>query len=70
MEGEKMPENVTCDDLYFGESQTVVPTLLKPKKTEDKDYPFDINIDVENYIEKYKKTKIKRKILRYVSKQD
>jgi len=48
---------------YFGASETYAP-LQKPKKKEES-YK-DINIDVE----KYEKTKVKRKTFRYVPKQD
>lgn len=53
------------DDYYFSES-TVVPVLLKPKKMEDIELPLDFSIDAEMY----KRTKVKRKTLRYVPKQD
>ncbi len=48
---------------YFGASETYAP-LQKPKKKEES-YK-DIDIDVE----KYEKTKVKRKTFRYVPKQD
>jgi len=50
---------------YFGESQTVAP-LSKPKKKEEKDSYSNFNLDVE----KYDKTKVKRKTFHYVPKQD
>ncbi len=60
-----MSDNGTGDDFYFSES-TVVPTLLKPKEKEGIEPPLDFEIDVE----RYKKTKVRRKTLRYVPKQD
>ncbi len=61
----KLSDDGTGEDFYFSES-TVVPTLQKPKQKEDIEYPLDINIDVE----RYKKTKVKRKTFSYVVKQD
>ncbi len=55
----------TGGDFYFSES-TTLPVLLKPKKKEDTDDILDFNIEVE----RYKKTKVKRRTLRYVPKQD
>ena len=49
---------------YFGASETNAP-LPKKKKTKE-DFYKNINIDVA----KYEKTKVKRKIFRYVPKQD
>ncbi len=60
-----MLDSDTGGDSYFSES-TTLPVLLKPKKREDAEVPLDFDIDVE----KYKKTKVKRKTLRYVPKQD
>lgn len=61
----KLSDDGTGEDFYFSES-TTVPTLLKPKEKEDIEHPLDINIDIE----RYKKTKVKRKTVRYVVKQD
>jgi len=47
---------------YFEESGTFAP---KPHKKADV-YPFNIDIDYE----KYERTKVKRKVLGYVPKQD
>jgi len=60
-----MSNDGTGEDVYFSES-TAVPNLLKPKEKEDIEHPLDFNIDIE----RYKKTKVKRKTLRYVVKQD
>jgi len=61
----KLSDDGTGEDFYFSES-TVVPTLRKPKEKEDLEHPLDFNIDIE----RYKKTKVKRKTLHYVVKQD
>ena len=57
-----MTDELTNYD-YFGASETVAPFTKHKKKEES--YK-DINIDVE----KYEKTKVKRKTFRYVPKQD
>lgn len=57
-----MTDELTNYD-YFGASETVAPLSKHKKKVES--YK-DINIDVE----KYEKTKVKRKTFRYVPKQD
>ena len=49
---------------YFGASETVAH-IQKPMKNKKENYK-DIDVDVE----KYEKTKVKRKIFRYVPKQD
>lgn len=60
-----MTDELTNYD-FFGASETVAP-LPKYKKKEDEEESYkDINIDVE----KYEKTKVKRKTFRYVPKQD
>ncbi len=61
----KLSDNGTGEDFYFSES-TVVPTLIKPKEKKDVEPPLDFNIEVE----RYKKTKVKRKTMRYVPKPD
>lgn len=48
---------------YFGASETVAPL---PKHKKKKETYKDIKIDIE----KYEKTKVKRKTFRYVPKQD
>ncbi|MCK5630031.1 MAG: hypothetical protein KAI26_05415 [Nanoarchaeota archaeon] len=58
-----MSDNKIEDDFYFGESKTVASTSIKLKK--DIKSPFD-DIDFEDY----EKTKVKRKILGYVSKRN
>jgi len=58
-----MTDELTNYD-YFGASETVAP-LPKHKKKKEESNP-DIVIDVE----KYEKTKVKRKTFRYVPKQD
>lgn len=60
-----MTDNETGGDFYFSES-TTLPILLKPKKKEDIDTLLDFDIDVK----RYKKTRVKRRTLRYVPKQD
>ncbi|GEM_PF-2538984 len=60
-----MSDEGTFDDVYFSES-TVVPTLLKPKDKGGIKPPLDFEIEVE----RYNKTKVRRKTLRYVPKQD
>lgn len=62
---DKMSDNDTGGDFYFSES-TTLPVLLKTKKKEETEAPLDFDIEVE----RYKKTKVKRKTLRYVPKQD
>lgn len=61
----KLSDNGTGEDFYFSES-TVVPTLIKPKEKENIEPPLDFNIEVE----RYKKTKVKRKTMLYVPKPD
>ncbi|MFZ3169429.1 MAG: hypothetical protein WA130_17580 [Candidatus Methanoperedens sp.] len=60
-----MSNDETGEDFYYSES-TVVPVLLKQKKLEDIEPPLNFIIDEE----RYKRTKVKRKTLRYVPKQD
>lgn len=47
---------------YFGEAETFAPKTQKKEEA----YPFNIEIDFE----KYERTKVKRMVLGYVSKQD
>jgi hypothetical protein len=61
----KLSDDGTGEDFYFSES-TVVPTLLKSREKDHTKHPLDFNIDIE----RYKKTKVKRKTLRYVVNQD
>ena len=49
-------------DDYFGEEVTFAPKNQKKEEA----YPFNIDIDFE----KYERTKVKRTVLGYVSKQD
>lgn len=62
----KMSDELNEYDSYFDDATTSAPILLKTKKKEDKKSYLDIDIDTE----KYEKTKVKRKTLRYVPKQD
>jgi hypothetical protein len=64
-----MSDNTTNYDSYFDTSGTV-SSILKPKKKEKKESYVDINIDIEKYIEDYRKTKVRKKTFRYVPKQD
>lgn len=57
-----MSDELNDYDSYFSDTTTSAPILLKTKKKEDQKSYFDI--------EKYEKTKVKRKTLRYVPKQD
>ncbi len=61
-----MSDELNDYDSYFVEMTTSAPILLKTKKKEDNKFHIDIDIDTE----KYEKTKVKRKTLRYVPKQD
>ncbi len=47
---------------YFGEARTFAPMTKKKEEA----YPFNIDIDFE----KYERTKVKRTVLGYASKQD
>ena len=49
-------------DDYFGEVGTFAPKIQKKEET----HPFNIDIDFE----KYERTKVKKRVLGYVPKQD